>query len=232
MDALKNKNKDSYTLKFLKPGDQKHTIDSEFSRLLREAIENQLSISPSEYKVLINVCPIRNNENILTICKMFFDDLAFKSLAIMNSSSLSLFSTGRTSGLVVDCGEDRTYITPVYEGFPLYHALNKNHYGGRDLTNIISEGILESGYDLRSDIINLRKIKEKTCHVPHLKTFEEYIKFDDPLPQEKRLYKVTDINKNPEKRTYQLPDEQIIIEIPKTSRLIASELLFKYLLIY
>jgi hypothetical protein len=228
---LRNKNKESYSLKFLKPGNQNNTIDSEFSGLLREAIENQLSIIPSDFKVLVNCCPIRNTDNIIALYKMFIDELGFKALGILNSSSLSLFSTGRTSGLVVECGEHRSYTVPVYEGFPLYHALNKNHIGGKDITNIVSEGIMETGHDLRADIINLRKIKEKTCHVPHLKSFEDYMEGEDPIPPERRLYKVLDTDLHPEKRIYKTPDDQIIIQVPKTTRLLASELLFKYLLL-
>ena len=156
-----------------------------------------------------------------------FEDLGFKALGVVNSSSLSLFSTGRTSGLVVECGEDRSYTVPVFEGFPLYHALNKNHIGGRDITNILEEGVLEAGYDLRDDIINLRKIKEKTCHVPYLKKFEDYMRInEDPIPPERRLFKICHTDIHPEKR-YKLPDEQKIIEVPKASRLLASELLFK-----
>ena len=33
---------------------------------------------------------------------------------------------------------------PIYEGFPLYHALNKARVGGRDITDIFRAGIEEN----------------------------------------------------------------------------------------
>jgi len=225
---LRNKNKESYNLKFLKPGDHKNLLDFEFFELLKETLENKMMISPSDFKVIVNTSPIRNSENIIRLSKLFIEDLNFKALAIVNSSSLSLFSTGRTSGLVVECGESRSYIVPVYEGFPLYHALNKNRIGGKDLTNVLSEGINQAGINLSSDdLINLRKIKEKTLSVPYSKKFEDYMNSnDDIIPPEKRLYKILTDEIVPEKKSYKLPDENIIIDIPKSSRLMASELLF------
>ena len=76
--------------------------------------------------------------------KIFVEELNFKGLAMINSSSLSLFATGKTTGVIVQCGECRTYTVPIYEGFPLYHALNKARVGGRDITDIFRVGIEEN----------------------------------------------------------------------------------------
>jgi len=212
----------------LKPGDHKNLLDLDFYDFLKETIETKLVSSLSDYKVIVNISPIRNSENIIRLSKMFIEDMNFKALAIVNSASLSLFSTGRTSGLVVECGESRSYVVPVYEGFPLYHAMNKNRIGGKDLTKVIIDGIIDSGVNMRSDdLINLRKIKEKVLSVPYTKRFEDYINSEeDIIPPERRLYKIIDEEIPPEKKLYKLPDNQTIIDINKVSRLTASELLF------
>jgi hypothetical protein len=44
--------------------------------------------------------PIRNDENIKTFGRLFIEELRFKEIAIINSSSLELYATGRTSGLI------------------------------------------------------------------------------------------------------------------------------------
>jgi len=40
----------------------------------------------------------------------------------MNSSVSSLLSTGHTTGLVIESGEGTTNVTPIFEGYPIYHA--------------------------------------------------------------------------------------------------------------
>lgn len=199
--------------KDLFPGDQKKEIDTEFISLLKEILENKININPTDYYVILNSSPIKNTENITKIGKMLIEELCFKGFAMVNSASLSLFSTGRTSGLICECGERRSYIVPIYEGFPLYHALNKNRLGGSHLTEIIKNEIISSNLGVNEDdLLNLRNIKEKMCSVPYLKDIDYYLKSnEDIISEEKKLYK--------------LPDEKII-EIPKKARLTAAELLF------
>ena len=214
-EALDEKYKDNYNIHFLTPGDHKLPTSMEFLDFLKEALENKMGISPSDYDVIVNVSPIKNRDNIDIYGKIFIEELGFKAMAIINSSSLSLFSTGRTSGLVIECGETRTYTVPIYEGFPLYHALSKNKLGGRDLTNVFKEGVVADNINIRpEDIFTLREIKEKTCSVPFENPYEYYLdeNNEDIISKAKMLYK--------------LPDETIIT-IPRSHRIIASELLFK-----
>ena len=214
-DAVEAKISDpSISVQNLKPGDFKNLIDLEFCDFLKDIFETRLNKTPADFKVIVNVQPNKNFENLSRITKMFLDDLGFKAISIMNSASLALFSTGRTSGLVVDCGEIRSYITPIFEGFPLYHAFNKNKIGGRDLTDIIASGIIENNLSVNQhDLRSMRIIKEKTLSIPYLQNVDYYLNTtNDIISQEKMLYK--------------LPDETVI-NIPKKSRLIASEVLFK-----
>jgi len=74
-----------------------------------------MGIQPSDFSVLITGSPIKNHDNIKNLAAMIFDDLQFKSFSLINSSSLSLFSTGRTSGLVLECGETKTFTVPIFE---------------------------------------------------------------------------------------------------------------------
>jgi len=74
-----------------------------------------MKLSANDFQVLITGSPIKNQKNIIELAKLLFDELNFKAFAIINSASLSLFSTGRTSGLVMECGERRTFTVPIFE---------------------------------------------------------------------------------------------------------------------
>ena len=213
-EATEPQYKDDFDLFYLTCGDHKEKTSKEYLEFLKDALENKMGLSPSEYDVIVNISPIKNEENIRTYGRLFIEELGFKAMAMINSSSLSLYATGRTSGLVVQCGETRTYTVPIYEGFPLYHALNKTKIGGRDLTEIFRRGILENKIDIKEgDIHTLRQVKEKTCYVPVNQNYSYYLDEtnEDIIKKEVRLFK--------------LPDEKIV-EIPRNTRIIASELLF------
>ena len=156
-----------YDLFHLTCGDHKEKTSKEYLEFLKDALENKMGLSTGEYDVIVNISPIKNEDNIRAYGRLFIEDLGFKGLAMINSSSLSLFATGKTTGVIVQCGEKRTYTVPIYEGFPLYHALNKARVGGRDITDIFKAGIIENQIAIRpGDIHTLRQVKEKTCSVP------------------------------------------------------------------
>ena len=87
-----------YDLFYLTCGDHKEKTSKEYLEFLKDALENKMGLSTSEYDVIVNISPIKNEDNIRTYGRLFIEDLGFKALAMINSSSLSLYATGRTSG--------------------------------------------------------------------------------------------------------------------------------------
>ena len=99
-EALDDQYKADYNIHFLTPGDHKEKTSKEFLDLLKNALENKLGISPTDYDVIVNMSPIRNDENIKTFGRLFIEELGFKAISFINSPSLELYATGRTSGLI------------------------------------------------------------------------------------------------------------------------------------
>jgi|TARA_B110000285_G_scaffold133129_1_gene149361 actin-related protein len=64
-----------------------------------------------------------------------FEKFQVKGFYICPQAVLSLYSSGRTNGLVIDSGEGSSNAVPVYEGFIIDHAVKRNFIAGKAITD-------------------------------------------------------------------------------------------------
>lgn len=139
--------------------------------------------------------------------EIFFEKFQVSGFYVQMQDILSLYASGRTTGIMLNCGDGVTTAVPVYEGYALRHAIQRSELGGRDVTNFLQKLLRKSGYHFHSskELEVVRGIKERRCYLSlDLEKDEEDYSEYDPA-------------------TYKLPDNKVINIGPEKFR--APELL-------
>lgn len=127
----------------------------------------KLEACRGQYQILIAENPIDKKQDRLFLADTFFEKFSADAIAIMNGACLSLFSTGKTKGLVVEIGEGAAHTVPIFEGFALQHAALTTDMAGRDITDLLLQGIEKKGVKIDPNMIEyIKDIKEKMCTIP------------------------------------------------------------------
>lgn len=113
-------------------------------KLLEHIFTVELGVKSQNINLLMTDSPTNTKENKKQICDMVFTHFKVKSFSLMNTAVLSLFSTGHTTGLVVECGQGLTYAVPVFEGYALPHAIHTINVSGQDVTEKLMKELQKS----------------------------------------------------------------------------------------
>lgn len=171
---------------------------------------NDLRVNPNEHATMLTEPPLNNNRNKEKMAELMFETFNVPALYISMQAILSLYASGRTTGIVVDAGDGVIHVVPVYEGFAISHAIHRTDIGGRDITNYLRTLLKQRGYSLTSSAEReiVRDLKERLCYVAL-----------DPEKELKLSEKVSGMEKQ-----YVLPDGENLTIGPE--RFMAPELLF------
>ena len=96
---------------------------------------DNLNVSSEDHAVLLTEAALNPLSNRVKAAEIFFEAFNTPALYFGLQAILSLYASGRTTGLVLDSGDGVTHVVPVYEGFALPHAIQRIDIAGRDVTN-------------------------------------------------------------------------------------------------
>ncbi|KAJ9089075.1 centractin- actin- protein of the dynactin complex, variant 2 [Entomophthora muscae] len=101
------------------------------------------------------------------VAQIFFETFNVPSFLTSTQAVLSLYASGRTTGIVLDCGDGVTHAVPIYEGFSMPNAVRRVDIAGRDVTEYLQSLLRKSGYNFHTTAEKeiVRLIKEKTSYV-------------------------------------------------------------------
>ncbi|CAK9293642.1 unnamed protein product [Gordionus sp. m RMFG-2023] len=156
------------------------------------AFYNKLKIAPEEYSVLMTEAPLNPKPNREKMTEIMFEKFKVPAFYIGIQELLGLIGSGKGTGVVVDSGDDVSYVVPIYDGFALPHAITRIDFAGRDLTKYLQNILSEKGGTTEGEIV--ADIKEKLCYVA--------LDFEEEMALAETSCEI--------KKSYELPDGKII----------------------
>jgi len=124
-------------------------------------------LTAPQHPVLLTEAPLNPRQNRDTAAQILFETFNVPALYTSIQAVLSLYASGRTTGIVLDAGDGVSHAVPVYEGFAIPSSIRRIDVAGRDVTEHLQTLLRKQGsvFHTSAEKEIVKNIKEKTTYI-------------------------------------------------------------------
>eukprot|EP00658_Telonema_sp_P-2_P049773 TRINITY_DN37897_c0_g1_i1.p1 TRINITY_DN37897_c0_g1~~TRINITY_DN37897_c0_g1_i1.p1 ORF type:complete len:380 (-),score=74.09 TRINITY_DN37897_c0_g1_i1:161-1300(-) len=143
----------------------------DMERVLFDLFFNQLCINPSDESgcILLADTPLNPTVNRRKTVQVMFETFNAAATFIAPQPVLSVYASGRTTGMVLHSGDGATVSMPIHEGYAIPECTHRTDLAGVDLSTKLQQQLVQAGHELNGtgyELELVRRIKEKLCRMP------------------------------------------------------------------
>lgn len=120
----------------------------DLERVFHHALVNELKVVPEEHAVVVAHVPLAPHSQRVKMAVLALEALDMPRFYAANTGVLSLYSSGRTAGVVVELGHGCSSIMPIHEGAPVPAGVRRVPLGGQDIAAELNKLIAGRGHVL------------------------------------------------------------------------------------
>ena len=152
----------------------KHPIDKEYvnnwydlEEIWKFAFNEELKLKSENQPVLLTEYSLTEKAQRECKTQIMFETFKVPSFYLSSQATLSIMASGRSTGIVVECGHGLIQTVPVFEGCELSYAVLTNKFGGSDITEYFLSILKQKGTTIEGNINKeeIRKIKETDFYI-------------------------------------------------------------------
>lgn len=131
------------------------------------AFKDELCVDTAEHPVLLTEPILNPKSNREKMVQLMFETFSVPSFYVTTQNVLSIYASGRTTGLSCNLGNEVSTVVPVYEGYSIPHSITSLNLGGLNISEYLQKLLNQKGHSFTTpdEKETIRRIKEECSYV-------------------------------------------------------------------